>query len=245
MAKILIVDDDKLIVSALSIRLRAENHQIVVAYDGPTAVEQAKSQSPDLIVMDINLPFWNGLKAVKQIHEATGIVRTPIIFLTASKVPALREQAMALGAIGFLEKPYDSSQLVTLVRQAIAPQIANTLLTGLSKDDQNGGTSAAAAGSVGWNRPVAAKTGTTQEYKSAAFVGTTPQLAGAVIAFDDSSAPKPICDGNPPYSCGYGNIYGGKVPARTFYRAMQAILAGQPPLPLPPVDPRYVGGSVQ
>ena len=124
MAKILIVDDDKLIVSALSIRLRAENHEVVVAYDGPAAVEKAKSQAPDLIVMDINLPFSSGLKAVKQIHEATGSSRTPIVFLTASKVPALREQAMALGAVGFLEKPYDANELGALVRQAIAAPIA-------------------------------------------------------------------------------------------------------------------------
>ena len=147
-----------------------------------------------------------------------------------------------------IEQIIDSTGKPVAVReqactQAIAPQIADTLLTGMSKDDQGGGTSAAAAGSVGWDRPVAAKTGTTQEYKSAAFVGVTPQLAGAVIVFDDSSAPRPICDGAPPYSCGYGNIYGGKVPARTFYGAMTAILAGQPPLPLPPVDPRYVGGA--
>ena len=57
--------------------------------------------------------------------------------------------------------------------QAVEPGLANTLLTALSKDDQPGGTSAAAAAQVGWNRPVAAKTGTTQEHKSAAFVGSS------------------------------------------------------------------------
>ncbi len=125
--------------------------------------------------------------------------------------------------------------------QAVAPQLADTLLTGMSKDDQPGGTSAAAA--VGWNRPVAGKTGTTQQQESAAFVATTPQLAGAVIAFDDSPAPGPICDGAPPYSCMTGNIFGGKTPARTWYQAMAQILAGQPVLPLPPSDPRYLDGG--
>jgi membrane peptidoglycan carboxypeptidase len=68
-----------------------------------------------------------------------------------------------------------NGQLVSLTEapcdQAVEPGLANTLLSALSKDDQPGGTSAAAAAQVGWDRPVAAKTGTTQEHKSAAFVG--------------------------------------------------------------------------
>jgi CheY-like chemotaxis protein len=121
MGKILIVDDDKLIVSALSIRLRAEGHETLAAYDGTSAVEQVKAHAPSLIIMDINLPFSSGLRAVKQIREATGASQTPVIFLTASKVPALREQAIALGAAGFLEKPYDANQLAVLVRGARGP----------------------------------------------------------------------------------------------------------------------------
>ena len=127
MGKILIVDDDKLIVSALSIRLRSEGHETVVAYDGPSAVELAKTNAPSLIVMDINLPFSSGLRAVKQIREATGSAKTPVIFLTASKVPALREQAIALGAAGFLEKPYDANELVALVRSALVASISPSL----------------------------------------------------------------------------------------------------------------------
>ncbi|TCK22638.1 membrane peptidoglycan carboxypeptidase [Pseudonocardia endophytica] len=127
-------------------------------------------------------------------------------------------------------------------RQAIAPGIADTLMNGLSKDDQPGGTSAAAAGTEQWARPIAAKTGTTQEYKSATFVGATPDLAGADIVFDDSNSPRPICEGSPPYSCGSGNIYGGMAPARTFYRAMGDILGGAPPTPLPAPDPQYLNG---
>jgi CheY-like chemotaxis protein len=83
-----------------------------------------KSHAPDLIIMDINLPFSSGLRAVKQIREATGSAETPVIFLTASKVPALREQAIALGAAGFLEKPYDANQLAVLVRVALAEPIS-------------------------------------------------------------------------------------------------------------------------
>jgi membrane peptidoglycan carboxypeptidase len=130
--------------------------------------------------------------------------------------------------------------------QVVPPTLADTLMTGMSKDDQPGGTSAAAAGENGWNRPLAAKTGTTQQNKSAAFLGFTPGISGAVITFDDSSSPRPLCDGggdSPPFPCGNGNIFGGKTPARTWYKTMMPLLAATPVQPLPPTDPRYVGGG--
>ncbi len=128
--------------------------------------------------------------------------------------------------------------------QAVAPTLANTLMTGLSKDDQGDGTSAAAAASLGWSRPVASKTGTTQQHQSAAFLGFTQGISGAVITFDDSANPQPLCDGGgAPFACGSGDLFGGMTPARTWYRAMGDILANQPVLPLPPTDPRYVNGA--
>jgi membrane peptidoglycan carboxypeptidase len=129
--------------------------------------------------------------------------------------------------------------------KVLEPGLANTLLTGLSKDD-TAGTAAAAAKSVGWNRPMASKTGTTQQYKSAGFVGVIPQVAGAVITFDNSRSPRQLCDpagDAAPFACGSGNIYGGKAPARTWFRAMTDYLAGQPVVPLPPTEPRYVMGT--
>jgi membrane peptidoglycan carboxypeptidase len=123
--------------------------------------------------------------------------------------------------------------------------LADTLLTGLSHDAVIG-TASASAKAVGWNRPSAAKTGTTQEYKSAGFFGVVPQAAGAVITFDNSSSPRQLCDSggvSPPLACANGNIYGGKTPARTFFRAMNGYLANQPALPLPPTDDRYVNGG--
>ena len=128
--------------------------------------------------------------------------------------------------------------------QAVSEPLANTLAVGLSKDDIAGGTAAGAAASMRWNRPMMGKTGTTQDYKSAGFVGATPQLAAAVLTFNDSPKPQGICDTDPPRLCGTnGNIYGGKVPARTWFQAMTGILAGQEILPLPPTDPRYVDGG--
>ncbi|MGQ0841275.1 transglycosylase domain-containing protein [Actinokineospora sp.] len=127
--------------------------------------------------------------------------------------------------------------------QAVAEPLANTLATGLSKDDTSG-TARAAAGSVGWVRPMIGKTGTTQDFKSAGFLGATPQLSGAVLTFNDSPKPQGICDGDPPRLCGTGgNIYGGKVPARTWFQTMAKLHEGAPVAPMPPVDPRYLDGG--
>jgi len=129
-------------------------------------------------------------------------------------------------------------------KQAVAPALADTLVNGLSHDDKPGGTSATSAASEGWNRPTAAKTGTTQIFQAAAFVGATPQLAGAAIVFDDSSHPRPICDGSPPSTCSSGTLFGGGAPARTLYRAANGILADAPVVPLPPPASQYLRGSL-
>jgi membrane peptidoglycan carboxypeptidase len=128
--------------------------------------------------------------------------------------------------------------------QVVEPGLANTLLTGLSKDDKPGGTAAGAAAQVGWNRPMAGKTGTTQVHQSAAFFGVVPQMAGAVITFDNSAHPRPLCDGpGAPFACRSGNIFGGKTPAQTWFGTMTPLLAGKPVEPLPPTDPRYLEGG--
>jgi membrane peptidoglycan carboxypeptidase len=130
--------------------------------------------------------------------------------------------------------------------QAVEPGLANTLLNAMSKDDKAPGTAAGAAGQVGWDRPMAGKTGTTQQHKSAAFIGVVPQMSGAVIAFDNSNSPKPLCDGaGAPFPCREGNIFGGKTPAETWFGMMKPLLEGQPVVPLPPTDPRYVEGGAE
>ncbi|MHC1560663.1 transglycosylase domain-containing protein [Actinomycetospora sp. C-140] len=127
--------------------------------------------------------------------------------------------------------------------QAVPGPLADTEMTGLSKDDQPGGTSAAAATAAGWNRPTAAKTGTTQTSESGAFVAATPSISAAAITFDDSSSPRPICTGSPPTTCGTGNLFGGTTPAQTWYRALTPILGASPVQPLPAPDQRFVTGG--
>ncbi|XVS62413.1 transglycosylase domain-containing protein [Actinosynnema sp. CA-299493] len=125
--------------------------------------------------------------------------------------------------------------------QVVEEPLANALAVGLSGDDQDRGTAAAAAKQYGWTRPALGKTGTTEEYKSAAFLGATPDYAGAVQVFNDSTSPRGICvNAGPPRLCGEGDIYGGTLPARTWFDFMTKAHANLPEKPLPPVEPRYL-----
>jgi membrane peptidoglycan carboxypeptidase len=127
--------------------------------------------------------------------------------------------------------------------QAVPEGLANTLAVGMSKDDAAGGTAHAAAAAVGWNRPMIGKTGTTQHSGSAAFIGGTPQLAGAAMVFRPDRPYGGIIDGgvgNVRANDGEsGNMFGGKTPARTWFGAMTKILEGEPVIPLPEADPKY------
>ncbi|MBP2326256.1 membrane peptidoglycan carboxypeptidase [Kibdelosporangium banguiense] len=108
--------------------------------------------------------------------------------------------------------------------QAIAPDIASTLMTGLSQDTVSG-TTAASAHAAGWTRPGIGKTGTTQTNQSVAFVGGTDNYAVSSLVFADSSTPGQLCPGNPVHigTCGHG-AFGGTVAAPPYFKAMRTIL---------------------
>lgn len=129
--------------------------------------------------------------------------------------------------------------------QAVDPELANGLAVGMSEDDAPDGTANEAAEGAGWSRPVAAKTGTTEAHQSAGFLGATPQFSGSVLTFSDGDSPQGICDTTPPSLCGTngGDIYGGKVPARTWFDAMTPLHEDLPVEPLPEASDRYSSGG--
>ncbi|MDR7301748.1 penicillin-binding protein [Haloactinomyces albus] len=126
--------------------------------------------------------------------------------------------------------------------QVVDEELANAMFVGMSKDTTEG-TAVAAAKAANWTRPTAAKTGTTESYESAAFIGATAHLAGSVLTFAHGPGQQGICLGNPPRLCGGGNIYGGTIPARTWMGAMKPAHKGMPTVPLPSVTPRYAEGG--
>lgn len=119
MKKILIVEDDKDIVRALSVRLKAANYEVVTAFDCIMGTQIAAKERPDLAIFDISMPGGNGVILANRLHENSRTVGTPVIFITASKKPEIRQKAMATGAVGFFEKPYDAKELLACVESAL------------------------------------------------------------------------------------------------------------------------------
>ena len=116
--RVLVVEDDIRIATALAIRLKSAGYAVVTAQDALTGVSAAVQNRPDLVLLDLSLPAGDGFVVAERIRSNV-VPPPPIIFLTASKQFGLRERAASLRAAGFFEKPYEAEALLTAVRQAV------------------------------------------------------------------------------------------------------------------------------
>ncbi|GAA3045255.1 transglycosylase/D,D-transpeptidase PonA2 [Gordonia defluvii] len=126
--------------------------------------------------------------------------------------------------------------------QVVDRGLANAMANAMSQDHLGAGTAAAAARGSGWTLPMSGKTGTTEAHRSSAFLGYTNNLAAAVYAYNDGPTPSELCSG-PLRQCGFGNLYGGSEPARTWYTGMLPVADKFGPTFLPPNSSEFVAGS--
>jgi len=125
--KILIAEDDRKIGAALEIRLKAAGYEVQVVPDGFRSYVRAMSDPPDLLLMDIFMPFGSGLEVAQELKSA-GLADIPIIFMTASKEQNLKETAKKIGAVGFFEKPFDTESLLVTIMHALGREPKAQLL---------------------------------------------------------------------------------------------------------------------
>ncbi len=118
MKKILIVEDDPGIGKALSVRLKSCGYAVSLAPDAVSGVETALKIQPDLVLLDISMPAGDGFTVAERIQDLLP-TKTPIIFLTASRKPGLRERAHAVGAAAFFQKPFYTEELVGTIHLAL------------------------------------------------------------------------------------------------------------------------------
>ncbi|SRR6266446_3363791 len=116
--KILIIEDDPWVASALNVRIASAGYETVQAADAISAVSTALATRPDLVLVDINMPAGDGFWVVERI-QALIPGRLPAVFITASKEPGLAERAFAKGASGFIEKPYNPENLLKLLHNLL------------------------------------------------------------------------------------------------------------------------------
>ena len=117
---ILLAEDNQANIDTMSGYLESRGYRLMLAKDGQQAIDYAKSQPPDLIVMDIQMPVLDGLEAMRRIRENTQLVHIPIIALTALAMPSDRETCLAAGADEYLTKPVKLKQLAIAIQQLLA-----------------------------------------------------------------------------------------------------------------------------
>lgn len=134
MAKVLIIDDDSMIIELLSVKLRAAGHTVVAAMDGMSGSMVATSEKPDLIILDYSMPAANGAKVHERLRGCSFTAATPILVLTASPLGKVASEMGDDPLIRFMQKPIDFPRFAALTtellgggppRIAAAPEIAD------------------------------------------------------------------------------------------------------------------------
>jgi signal transduction histidine kinase/CheY-like chemotaxis protein len=117
---ILIAEDNELNIDTISSYLNAKGYRTIWAYDGAEAIAMTKSERPDLILMDIQMPELDGIIAIEQIRADETCHDLPIVAITALAMAGDRDRCLAAGANEYLSKPIKLKQLVTVIQQLLA-----------------------------------------------------------------------------------------------------------------------------
>ena len=115
MAKILLIEDNEMNRDMLSRRLERRGYQVVMAEDGAVGVAMAKSEAPDIILMDMSLPIVDGWEATRQIKASPETQGIPVIALTAHAMAGDEEKALAAGCNDYETKPVDLPKLLAKI----------------------------------------------------------------------------------------------------------------------------------
>jgi CheY-like chemotaxis protein len=113
--KILLVEDNEMNRDMLSRRLERKGYQVQIAVDGGQGVAMARSEKPDLILMDMSLPILDGWEATRQIKADPETARIPVIALTAHAMSGDRENAIAAGCDDYDTKPVELPRLLAKI----------------------------------------------------------------------------------------------------------------------------------
>jgi CheY-like chemotaxis protein len=118
-AKILVVDDDLAILTLMENVLREYDLDAVVADSGTSALELARSERPDLILLDRKMPGMSGEEAVRVLRSQPSLRNVPILILSGE--PMSRREIEAVGADGAVQKPFELSDLINQIQSRLQP----------------------------------------------------------------------------------------------------------------------------
>lgn len=120
--RILIVEDNPQNMRLIEMALRAKNYTLLKATNGKEALEVAKKEHPDIIIMDIQLPKMSGLEVTRRLRKIPAFSQTPIIAITAYAMKGDREKALNAGCNAYLSKPINTRELPEVIAQMLLKQ---------------------------------------------------------------------------------------------------------------------------
>ncbi|HAS53025.1 MAG TPA: response regulator [Nitrospiraceae bacterium] len=119
MKKVLIVEDNKDNLRLITYALQRAGYEVVPAETGEDGVLAAGQETPDFIIMDINLPGMDGIETTRRIREMQSTAEVPIIAITSYAMAGDRERILDAGCDGYLEKPIDPIRIVAQIEQML------------------------------------------------------------------------------------------------------------------------------
>jgi two-component system, OmpR family, KDP operon response regulator KdpE len=125
--KILVVDDNPVVLKAFELKLKALGFTVLTATEGASAVSTARQQQPDLIVLDINFPpdvgssglQWNGFNIMQWMQRFQEAASIPVIVITGGDPSVYKDRALAAGAAAFFQKPINNEEFLITVRRLL------------------------------------------------------------------------------------------------------------------------------
>lgn len=119
MAKILSVDDARVIREMVKAVLTAEGHEVTTANDGVEALEEARKTRFDLVLTDINMPNMTGISLVSKLRNMPAYKYTPIVMITTENSDYKKSKSKSVGATGWLQKPFNPERLIQATKKLL------------------------------------------------------------------------------------------------------------------------------
>ena len=119
MTKVLLVEDNEMNRDILSRRLKRRGYVVVFAADGAQGLEMARSEKPDIILMDMSLPVMDGWEATRRVKSDDAMRNVPVIALTAHTMSGDREKALAAGCDDYDTKPVELDRLIGKIERLL------------------------------------------------------------------------------------------------------------------------------
>ena len=113
--KILVVDDNEIVIKTITLKLRGAGYEVITAMDGSEAVAMARKESPDLILLDVSMPLMDGYEVCRRLKARPETAPIPVLFLSANNSVEHRLAGFAAGAVDYICKPFSSEEVMARV----------------------------------------------------------------------------------------------------------------------------------